>query len=425
MAGLTVAVFATLVLQRELGFAEGVVSGLSLEAGAALFLVAKHRLVGWVLIWAAYLCAHVLASVPWPLAVADALIHASALALGARAMRFLHKWRRPETQTGQWENFFFGATCVSTLSMLLGWICAVQLGLYTPQNGLVDLLLHTVQIEPLGLLLSSAFLMSLPQIRQMTSGWKTMLLASLLAAALVATVGVLTSYPTEFEFRSTMVVMLAIPIAIWLAMSPNSIGASTISLLAIPAALWLILRDVGSVHDPEYAMTSIAYVILNISYQLVHCLNADRMNAIQIVEGHKTNLERRVAQRTAKLTAMTERAIAADKAKSTFLATISHELRTPLNGVIGMAGVLLMREHDERTRKNIEMIKSSGVHLLDLINRVLDYSKLEYADQVRETVTYRLRDVVEEVISEARFNRHADGLEVNFEIDAKVPETIH
>lgn len=91
-------------------------------------------------------------------------------------------------------------------------------------------------------------------------------------------------------------------------------------------------------------------------------------------------LERRVAERTADLAEARDRAEAADRTKSAFLATMSHELRTPLNSVIGFTGLLLRglagALNPEQARQ-LNMVRNSGQHLLALINDVLDISKIE------------------------------------------------
>lgn len=79
------------------------------------------------------------------------------------------------------------------------------------------------------------------------------------------------------------------------------------------------------------------------------------------------------------------KAESADKLKSAFLATMSHELRTPLNSIIGFTGILLQKlvgPLSEEQEKQLKMVQGSAYHLLELINDVLDISKIE-ADQVK------------------------------------------
>ncbi|MFQ5341558.1 MAG: ATP-binding protein [Anaerolineae bacterium] len=91
-------------------------------------------------------------------------------------------------------------------------------------------------------------------------------------------------------------------------------------------------------------------------------------------------LEERVAERTAELAVAKGQAESADRLKSTFLATMSHELRTPLNSIIGFTGIMLQGLagplNDEQT-KQLGMVQSSASHLLDLINDILDISRIE------------------------------------------------
>ncbi|MBK7660521.1 MAG: PAS domain S-box protein [Betaproteobacteria bacterium] len=91
-------------------------------------------------------------------------------------------------------------------------------------------------------------------------------------------------------------------------------------------------------------------------------------------------LEDRVAERTRELTIARDRALAADRVKSLFLATVSHELRTPLNSIIGFTGVMLAGlpgPLNAEQSKQLSIVEASSKHLLQLINDVLDLSKIE------------------------------------------------
>ena len=91
-------------------------------------------------------------------------------------------------------------------------------------------------------------------------------------------------------------------------------------------------------------------------------------------------MEQRIIERTAELAAAMEKAQAADRIKSAFLATMSHELRTPLNSIIGFTGILLQGlagPLNQEQHKQMAMVQNSSRHLLALINDVLDISKIE------------------------------------------------
>jgi len=113
--------------------------------------------------------------------------------------------------------------------------------------------------------------------------------------------------------------------------------------------------------------------------------NTERYQARQKLLEERALLEQRVQVRTAELQRLNAELQIAARAKDDFLANMSHELRTPLNAVLGMSEMLGDELHgplNERQLKYTKIINSSGQHLLDLINDILDLSKIEAGQRV-------------------------------------------
>jgi two-component system sensor histidine kinase/response regulator len=122
-----------------------------------------------------------------------------------------------------------------------------------------------------------------------------------------------------------------------------------------------------------------------------------------------------------------DEAKAASRAKSTFLAHISHEIRTPLNGILGYADLMLRKDASLSAtdrHEYLHTVRDSGKHLLDLINDILDISKIEAGQIDSERLLCSPHEIIAQVVSVLRVRAQEKGLELDYAWDGKIPEFI-
>jgi PAS domain S-box-containing protein len=147
---------------------------------------------------------------------------------------------------------------------------------------------------------------------------------------------------------------------------------------------------VSHVRKPDNSIDYVVAMVEDIS---------ERKAAEAELERHRLNLEELVAARTADLMIAKEAAETASRAKSDFLANMSHELRTPMHGVIGMINLVRRRLHDAKGQEQLDKAKGAANHLLQVINDILDISKIEANRLVLETAPVQICAMLENLAS--------------------------
>lgn len=139
----------------------------------------------------------------------------------------------------------------------------------------------------------------------------------------------------------------------------------------------------------------------------------DLENALSIINEQKSELERVNAEIKK-----------SNQMKEIFLANTSHEIRTPLNAIIGFTNLLLKMNPDEYQLNYLNNIKNSGNNLLFIINDILDLSKIEAGKMDLESTGFDVRDMVSKIVSTLSVKRDDKDININVDIDARVPEVV-
>ncbi len=138
----------------------------------------------------------------------------------------------------------------------------------------------------------------------------------------------------------------------------------------------------------------------------------------------RDELEERVRARTAELVEARDAALASSRLKSEFLANMSHEIRTPIHGVIGMTELALDRGLSDAEREYVEAARGSARSLLDIIDDVLDFSRIEAGRLELRCESFSPESLVASAVETLRVRASEKGLGFELESDAGLPNAL-
>ena len=122
---------------------------------------------------------------------------------------------------------------------------------------------------------------------------------------------------------------------------------------------------------------------------------------------------------------MTERAMAASEAKTSFLSNMSHEIRTPINAILGMNEMILRESDDSSILSYADNIRNAGTTLLGLINDILDFSKIEAGKIDIIPVDYDIVSTANDLVTMIHSRADAKGLQMYLDFDSETPRYLN
>ncbi|MBF0446399.1 MAG: response regulator [Magnetococcales bacterium] len=139
---------------------------------------------------------------------------------------------------------------------------------------------------------------------------------------------------------------------------------------------------------------------------------------------YRDHLEDLVQIRTAELEASLDAAEAGNRAKSEFLASMSHEIRTPMNAVIGMTDLVLDSQLNQQQRCNLMIVQQSAISLMEMINGILDLSKLDAGHICLEHIPFDSVGQIENACETVVLKAHQKSIEMYVRISPDIPTTL-
>ncbi len=278
--------------------------------------------------------------------------------------------------------------------------------------------------------------------------WQTLIFISFFIGA-VGIIIMLISMPYVVVYSSGLIlVFLAGFVLIKLRFFAVSIASWIVILIYIVAALyWKIEINIALSNSFFFIGANLIGMLAAYRTEIYNRQNFNLYLQIakknELIELANKNLEGKVEERTRllnfrnkelkdevkrraeiekELIAAKEKAEESDKLKSAFLANMSHEIRTPMNGILGFASILREAENEEEFNEFVDAIINSGEHLLNLINDIIDLSKIEAGILQIEKSEFELNRLTKEIYEMLSVDANIVNKKIEFKYTDGLPD---
>lgn len=202
--------------------------------------------------------------------------------------------------------------------------------------------------------------------------------------------------------------------SLWVILIVPLVSALTIGSSAPRRYLWICLGALALVGLVDaFELVPVRHVYDNRALFRMRLLVLVLLSGLGLIAAwHSMKQSKRIEGQSRAIQEASEEVQAASRSKSKFLATMSHEIRTPMNGILGTAQHLAMGELDKEQRQYNEVIVASGNQLMDVLNSILDLSKIEAGKFELRDTELRLDRLFRETVAQIRQNYAAQAVEL-------------
>ncbi|MDQ8036917.1 MAG: 7TM-DISM domain-containing protein [Pedobacter sp.] len=240
--------------------------------------------------------------------------------------------------------------------------------------------------------------------------WAT--ISYLLSMAVMVVIGVLTVRSALARVPDSLLVLQAFALT-WV-----------LTILRLGQLFGWLPHDILIDYSQNWAMLLTGSLIVIVIMAALRKLREEREEAERLVLDARLHAEQEVQLRTRELQLAKEMAEATSRAKSTFLAHLSHELRTPLHSILGYSGLIHTETSSTSDRRRIEAVLHSSRHLLELIDELLDYARVEAGRLSLEPRPVYLHALLESTQDEVRELAQSRGIALGLVISPAVPAVV-
>ncbi len=248
-------------------------------------------------------------------------------------------------------------------------------------------------------------------------------------------------------FSNYFIEYMIIPCLVWAVFRFGKLGATNLIVIVAIMAILGTVRGLGVFNrynlNESLSLLQCFIAVMVLTTLVLNAVITEKKAAILILKNSQIQIleksselqhtaeilerqKQQLTQQNLELEMAKQNAVDANRSKSKFLTNMSHELRTPLNGILGIAQVFEdSPKLTNKEKEDIKIIYQSGVHLLTLIDDILDISKIEAGKMELEPQNFNFSELIKGIVKICSYSALEKNIDFNYKFHSKIPVIIN